>query len=103
MKKFVRYNNNRNRVFIIECYSKNIKITTYRKGIKNCLVLNSVKYFPVGSVINFQGDNPFIDTPKDITYYSAQLWSARNIYNKWRNLVNNGNEWTLYQKGIQEI
>lgn len=100
MQTYVRYNNNRNRIFVIECYKNHIKIITYRKAINNCLKVNSVKFFPLGSVINFSGDNPFIDPPKNIKTYSDKLWNSRNIYNKWKLLTNNGNEWTLYQKDI---
>jgi len=102
MKQFVRYNNNRNRIFVINCYKNTIKITTYRKGINNCLKVNSVKYFPKGSVINFSGDNPTLYIEQDTTTYSAKLWNAQHIYSQWKELVNSGNEWTLYQKGILE-
>lgn len=100
MKTYIRYNNNRNVIFVIQCYSNYNKVITYRKTVNNCLKINSVKYFPIGVYINFNGNNPFIDTPKDITSYSQQLWNARNVYNKWKQLVHNGNEWTLYQKDI---
>ena len=70
MKKYVRYNNNRNRVFVIECLKNDVKITTYRKAINNCLRINSVKYFPNGSVINFSGDNPTLYEKEDIKKYA---------------------------------
>lgn len=90
VKKYIRYNNNRNIIFVIYCFNNYVKIITYRKAINNCLKINSVKYFPIGSIINFTGNNPYIDNPKITTKYSAQLWNSQNVYN----------EWILYQKGI---
>ena len=100
MKEIIRYNNNRNRVFVISIYNNTLKITTYRKAKNNCLKINSVKFFSKGSVIDFRGDNPKIYNESNSTTNVAQLWNARNIYNKWKELVTSGNEWTLYQKDI---
>ena len=100
MKQFIRYNNNRNRVFLIDCYNNYTKITTYRTGINNCLKLNSVKYFNKGSVINFNGDNPTLYSDNGSTRNAQRLWNTRNISNKWKELMYKGNEWNLYQKDI---
>ena len=58
------------------------------------------KIFNKGSFIDFRGDNPKIYNESNSTTNVAQLWNARNIYNKWKELVTSGNEWTLYQKDI---
>lgn len=99
-QRCIKYGNNRNNIFIIDTYKNYVKITTYRKSMNGCLKPNSIKYFPLNSVINFSGNSPFIDNFKSITTYSAQLWNSRNIYNKWKGLVHTGNEWTLYQKDL---
>jgi hypothetical protein len=100
MLRTIRYNNNKNVIFIIENHKTYHKIITYRKTGNGLIGINSVKYFPLGVNINFNGNNPYIDTSKNIKNYSKELWNKYKINNKWKNLVNNGNEWTLYQKDI---
>ena len=100
VNRCIRYGNNRNRVFVIDIYKNHLKIVTYRKGINGCNTLYAVHYFPRNSVINFSGNAPFIQPNDDIRKHAPSIWNSRNVYNKWRELMN-GNEWQLYQKQIQ--